>query len=480
MRRMMIQYFEWYLPSDGQLWKKLKEDAPNLKKMGITSVWMPPAYKGANGKEDAGYSVYDLYDLGEFDQKGSIPTKYGTKKEYTEAVEALHKQEIEAFADIVFNHKIGADECETMMASKTMDQNRMQDVSGDESITAWTKFTFPGRKGAYSDFVWNHNHFTGVDWDEQRKTRAIYQIEGKEWAKEVDTENGNYDYLMGADIDMENPEVIEELDRFGKWYLDTMHLDGFRLDAVKHIRFSFYTHWLGRLREKTGKELFAVGEYWNPLVDSLTHFLDKCGQVMSLFDVPLHFHLHEASRAGGNYDMSQILKGTLVEARPELAVTFVDNHDTQPGQALESWVEGWFKPLAYALILLRADGVPCIFYGDLYGIPHNGINPVGEELSKLLAAREKYAFGRQTDYFDNFNIAGFTRAGEDGHAGSGMAVLLSDGIGGEKEMCVGAAFAGMTFYDYMGRCRNEVVIGENGCGTFSVNGGSVSVWVPKD
>lgn len=53
---------------------------------------MPPACKGANGREDVGYSVYDLYDLGEFDQKGSVPTKYGTKEEYLEAVDALHRE----------------------------------------------------------------------------------------------------------------------------------------------------------------------------------------------------------------------------------------------------------------------------------------------------------------------------------------------------------------------------------------------------
>ena len=52
---------------------------------------------------------------------------------------------------------------------------------------------------------------------------------------------------------------------------------------------------------------------------------------------------------------------------PEHAVTIVDNHDTQLGQALEAAVEPWFKPLAYALILLREQGVPCIFYPYLYG-----------------------------------------------------------------------------------------------------------------
>jgi hypothetical protein len=40
------------------------------------------------------------------------------------------------------------------------------------------------------------------------------------------------------------------------------------------------------------------------------------------------------------------------------AVTLVDNHDTQPLQALEAPVEDWFKPIAYAFILLRKDGYP--------------------------------------------------------------------------------------------------------------------------
>ena len=48
------------------------------------------------------------------------------------------------------------------------------------------------------------------------------------------------------------------------------------------------------------------------------------------------------------------------------------NHDTQPYQALEAPIEPFFKPLAYALILLRFDGYPCIFYGDLYGMDPNG------------------------------------------------------------------------------------------------------------
>jgi alpha-amylase len=45
--------------------------------------------------------------------------------------------------------------------------------------------------------------------------------------------------------------------------------------------------------------------------------------------------------------------GSLSATQPELSITFVDNHDTQPLQSLQSPVELWFKQLAYALILLR-------------------------------------------------------------------------------------------------------------------------------
>ena len=67
--------------------------------------------------------------------------------------------------------------------------------------------------------------------------------------------------------------------------------------------------------------------------------------------------------------MRELFQGTLVQADAWHAVTFVDNHDTEPGQSLESFVLPWFKTIAYALILLRIDGLPCVFYGDLYGIP---------------------------------------------------------------------------------------------------------------
>ena len=109
MNRTMIQDFEWYLPADGRHWRRCAEQAAALKELGITDVWLPPAFKGTGGAEDVGYGVYDTYDLGEFSQKGSVATKYGTREEYLEAVRALQAQGIAVYADIVLNHRMGAD-----------------------------------------------------------------------------------------------------------------------------------------------------------------------------------------------------------------------------------------------------------------------------------------------------------------------------------------------------------------------------------
>lgn len=106
----MMQFFHWYTPADGSLWNELRHKADELAELGIDSVWLPPAYKGTGGGMSNGYDVYDIYDLGEFDQKGSVRTKFGTKGDYVAAVEALFGKGIQVYADIVLNHKGGTDE----------------------------------------------------------------------------------------------------------------------------------------------------------------------------------------------------------------------------------------------------------------------------------------------------------------------------------------------------------------------------------
>ena len=443
----MMQYFEWYYPCDGSLWNKVKEKSKELSDVGITALWLPPACKAADGIYDAGYGLYDLYDLGEFDQKGTVKTKYGTKDEYIKAIEEAHKNNIKIYGDVVFNHKGGADESEIVSARPVASYNRNEFVGEQREIRAHTVFNFPGRGNKYSEYKWTANDFDGVDFDDITKEHGIFKFEGKEWEKDVDLENGNYDFLMFADLDMDSPYVVDELKRWGKWYLEETNVDGFRLDAIKHIRFDFFNEWLENLRKDSKKDLFAVGEYWTHDVKSLEYYMDRCGNSMSLFDAPLHFNFQNASNSFGFFDMRTLTDNTYLKVNPDKAVTFVDNHDTQLGQSLESWVQPWFKPLAYTFILTRKEGYPCVFYGDYYGIPEMNFEGIKDKLDIILKIRTNYAYGIQHDYIDDNSIIGWTREGDNEHKNSGLAAVITVSYGGTKRMYVGLHHKGEIWID---------------------------------
>ncbi len=490
MNGTMIQFFHWYSEGNGKLWDEVKNQAQYLQDLGINAVWLPPAYKASGGGYSTGYDPYDLFDLGEFDQKGTIPTKYGTKQQYLDAIWALKEKGVRVIVDIVLNHKAGGDEKERFHAVKVDLQNRQQNISEPYEIEAYTKFTFPGRGTQYSDFQWNFNCFSGVDYAEGEEGNFIYQIindHGAGWEGLIDDEKGSYDYLMYNDIDHRNPYVREELNYWGKWYHDTVGFDGVMLDAVKHQSPQFYQEWLHTLRANTGENIFAVGEYWEPgHLELLLRYIDATNGSMSLFDSSLHHNMRKASLAGSDYDLRTIFNETLVHTHPQLAVTVVDNHDTQPLQSLEAPIEEWFKPIAYALILLRQDGYPCIFYPDLFGAHYWGYGKDGNEyeiflnrvdgIEALIIARKEYAYGTQRDYFEDANCLGWTRDGDGEHRG--CAVLLSNKDSYEKPMEVGAHYAGQEFHDFLGRFEHRVTIDENGWGNFSCPAGNVSVWVP--
>ena len=113
-----------------------------------------PAGKAAAGPNDPGYAVYDLYDLGEFEQKGATRT---------------------------------AIDC-------------------------------------------------NADADTERK---IYLLAGKSFSGDVSFEQGNFDFLMGCDVDTYHEEVHNDLVQYGRRFVDTTNVDGFRLDALKHLPATF-------------------------------------------------------------------------------------------------------------------------------------------------------------------------------------------------------------------------------------------------
>lgn len=138
----LLQTFHWYYPDGGKLWPELSERAAGFNDIGINMVWLPPAYKGASGGYSVGYDSYDLFDLGEFDQKGSVATKYGDKTQLLAAINALKENDIAVLLDVVVNHKMGADEKEAIRVNRVNAQDRTQIDDEIIECEAWTRYTF--------------------------------------------------------------------------------------------------------------------------------------------------------------------------------------------------------------------------------------------------------------------------------------------------------------------------------------------------
>ncbi|MFA3760716.1 alpha-amylase [Yersinia sp. 2466 StPb PI] len=488
----IFQFFHWYYPDGGKLWQEVSDQAAHISQLGINIVWLPPAYKGASGGYSVGYDTYDLFDLGEFDQKGTQSTKYGDKEGLQNAINRLKENGIKVLFDVVFNHKMGADEKEQVSVRKVNPDNRTEMDDDIIDALAYTRFTFSGRNETYSSFVWDKQCFTGVDYIEEPSDEGVFKIvndySDEGWNTEVDDELGNFDYLMGADIDFRNPAVIDELKYWGKWLLESLPIDGFRLDAVKHIPAWFFKAWIEYIQNETEHDLLIIAEYWSPDIEKLQQYLARVEGNVMLFDVALHHKFHEASKQGEDFDLTQIFNGSLIEVDPSHTITLVANHDTQPLQALEAPVEPWFKPLAYALILIREQGIPCVFYPDLFGANYedNGEDggtyqiamPVVAELERLIQARQRFAHGAQTDYFDDKNCIAFVRAGT--AEAPGCVVILSNGAESEKTIVLGEGFENKEFADYLGNRQDIITTDEDGGATFPVNGGSISLWVQKE
>lgn len=107
---VMMQAFYWDVPVDnqnlnGSWWDTLSAKASGMKSAGFTGIWVPSPSKGNFGIWDMGYGIYDHYDLGNYNQKGTTETRFGSRSELESMISTMHQSpKIEVYADIVLNH----------------------------------------------------------------------------------------------------------------------------------------------------------------------------------------------------------------------------------------------------------------------------------------------------------------------------------------------------------------------------------------
>ncbi|MBM4396697.1 MAG: hypothetical protein FJ087_13535 [Deltaproteobacteria bacterium] len=263
------------------------------------------------------------------------------------------------------------------------------------------------------DFAANHVHEASPLWQQHKDwfhQTVLVCGDGNNW-KDHPVDCWFQPYL--PDLDFTNDDAVEAFVAAGVWWAREADLDGFRVDAVKHLDPVWGTHAFVRaLRhrlagavEHTGVPFYMVGETFvgdwgggdgeEKIVKAYVSPLELNGQ----FDFPLYWVVLDAM-ARGTADMGgvvDLLNASRAFYGAEAVMSnFLGNHDVPrfvshaAGQIADKWgkgskEQGWHDPpglpsspdpfararMAFAF-LMTVPGIPLVYYGDEIGMPGAG------------------------------------------------------------------------------------------------------------
>ncbi|HEY4177761.1 MAG TPA: alpha-amylase family glycosyl hydrolase [Kofleriaceae bacterium] len=326
--------------------------------LGINTLWITSPLDNADnanpGSDGHMYSGYHGYWPGDLSKAES---KLGTQEELQQLVDTAHAHHIQVLVDYVMNHV--HDTSPTYLAHKN---------------DGWF---WPDDNGSGGNCVCGG----GCSWDTDRT---------KCW----------FDTFL-PDFNFQNPDARRwSVDNAVQW-AKKIGIDGFRLDAVKHIE----TSWLTDLRARVQAEVawdqpfYMVGETFDGDKGLIKSYVNKDTMLDGQFDFPLRGAIlsNLLHRDGSMSDLAGFLSANDGYYGPgSVMSTFLGNHDVprvihhaEDVPVFDPWDGGkwaaWdnrpglpnyrrpFERVAVAYTLIYAlPGIPMIYYGDEFGMPGGG------------------------------------------------------------------------------------------------------------
>jgi glycosidase len=298
-----------------------------LTDLGVTALWLMPV------TESPSYHGYDVADY------KAIEKDYGTAADFKALIAAAHARGIDVIVDLVINHT-------------SIDHPWFQDALAGGTHHDW--------------YVWSP---TDPGWPNPIGG-------GDPWHSAA---GGFYYGVFGdgmPDLNLRRPEVTAEIQRIAAFWLDEMGVDGFRLDAAKHLiedgpdaqTNTPETHaWLAGFRDSVHADKPAslvLGEVADGRFVSSGYVTD--GSLDMAFDFEIGPSTATAVQIG---DAASLLgaEGDIATSYPAGgAGTFLSNHD-QPRIMTQLHADASAAKEA-AAVLFTAPGVPFVYYGEELGL----------------------------------------------------------------------------------------------------------------
>jgi glycosidase len=298
-----------------------------LQSLGITTVWITPAYANENEPDSYhGYGATDMY---------KVDPHYGTLADLKALGAALHARHMKLVLDMVPNHVGPANPW-----------------VADEPEPDWFHGTRAHHTEAQGDF-------------------APLVDPHAAWRDQKNTLDGWFANVL-PDMNQENPDVAQYLIQNTIWWVEQSGADGIRIDTFPYVDRSFWHAYHAELH-RIFPRLTSVGEVFNADPRITSAFAggvtrnDLNGDIdtglWTPFDFPTYFALRDVLLNGKPMsELAKVWGEDSLYPHPERLVPFLGNHDTArfmsvPGATAEK------MRLAFA-ILLTMRGMPQIYSGD--------------------------------------------------------------------------------------------------------------------
>ncbi|MDW4259288.1 alpha-glucosidase [Staphylococcus saprophyticus] len=330
-----------------------------LKDLGIDVIWLSPMYKSPN--DDNGYDISDYKD---------IMDEFGTMHDFNQLLEGVHKRGMKLILDLVVNHT--SDEHPWFIESKSSKDNPKRD---------WYIWKKPKSDGSEPN-NWE-SIFNGSTWEFDEQTQEYYfHLFSKKQ----------------PDLNWDNPVVRNEIFDMMNWWFEK-GIDGFRVDAITHIKKSFEAGdlsvpegktyapafdvdmnqpgiqtWLQEMKDKSLSQynIMTVGEANGVNPDNAE---DWVGEDKGKFNMIFQFeHLGLWNTGDVKFDVKSY-KTILNRWQKKLEnvgwnALFIENHD-QP-RRVSTWGDDktyWYESAtSHAIVYFLQQGTPFIYQGQEIGM----------------------------------------------------------------------------------------------------------------
>lgn len=327
-------------------WTGLTSKLDYLQQLGITTLWITPIQQ--NFEAYHGYAIINFF----------LPARQqGTLQEFRDFVNAAHRRGMYVILDVVCNHQ-----ADLIYYTDNRYDFRYPDGHPPE-------FVYVGRPNSNKPLAYPlelrdlslFHHYGNVDnFDDQGANPSHAEL-------------GDLSGL--DDFKTETSYVRNALIKIFKWWIANTDVDGFRLDAVKHVELGFWQTFPQAIRDyarRIGKtNFFLFGEVFDGSDQKVGRYTGTRGGGPFALDSALYFPMY--------FTIQDVFKNNAPTSRiddryanngyydsPDKLLTFVDNHDV--ARFLNNAGPNGTNKLRVALAFIHTGrGIPVLYYGTEQG-----------------------------------------------------------------------------------------------------------------